>query len=140
METTKPRWAHEPRDLLRELDLTQNPRLARLAGYVRSHLDQRLPLSTAAAVVGLERTYFSKYFRDVMDRSFSEWNGALRMEVAKSMLWRRHVTILTVALTVGYRDLTTFERAFKRHIGLSPRGYRKHCIVLQREQAQAPAR
>jgi YesN/AraC family two-component response regulator len=68
----------------------------------------------AAEIVGLERTYFSRFFRNAVGQTFFEWNQEIRMQRAKTLLRRKDRSITSVALAVGYRDLTTFERAFKR--------------------------
>ena len=101
-----------------------DPRLERLSRHVLSNLSERLTLSRAAEVAGLERTYFSRFFHAVAGRTFSEWNRAIRMERAKALLLRRGPSILSIAITVGYTDITTFERAFKKYAGISPRAYR----------------
>jgi AraC-like DNA-binding protein len=41
--------------------------------------------------------------------------------------------VSVVAFAVGFRDLTTFERAFKKHEGMTPREFRKQALVPRRE-------
>ena len=105
--------------------LLQNVRLHRLLLYVEYHLSEPLSLAMAAEIVGLERTYFSRFFRNAIGQTFFEWNQEIRMQRAKTLLRRKDRSITSVALVVGYRDLTTFERAFKRcGRGIGPRAYR----------------
>jgi AraC family transcriptional regulator len=123
------------RDLSRAL--LADPRLQRLLRFVQRNLSERVTLARAAEVVGLERTYFSRFFRANVGCTFSQWNRRIRMERAKLLLERRGSTILCVAFSVGYTDLTTFERAFRKHVGTSPRSYRYACdpALLEEEVA-----
>jgi transcriptional regulator GlxA family with amidase domain len=104
--------------------LAQDPRLLRLLRYTESNLGERLTLSRAAELVGLERTYFSRLFHTAAGCTFSCWNRAIRMRRAMALLERRDNEILAIAFAVGYNDLTTFGRAFKTFGGVSPRTYR----------------
>jgi AraC-like DNA-binding protein len=106
-----------------------DPRFRRLALYVQTNMENRLSLSQAAEIVGLERTYFSRAFRKITGSTFSEWLCSARIEKARELLALGPLTIMSVALSVGYRDLTTFERAFKRRNGMSPRRFRERYLV-----------
>jgi transcriptional regulator GlxA family with amidase domain len=53
----------------------------------------------------------------------------MRIRRASQLLREKGRTIDSVALAVGYGDLTTFERAFKKSSGIAPRAYRRSCIV-----------
>ncbi|NWK56175.1 substrate-binding domain-containing protein [Verrucomicrobiaceae bacterium N1E253] len=46
-----------------------------------------------------------------------------RMRAAKELIERSNLTLEQVAFTVGYREYTTFFRAFKKHEGLAPSSY-----------------
>jgi transcriptional regulator GlxA family with amidase domain len=117
------------RSALRRLERVRDPRFHRLAIHVRKNLDKHLSLAQAAGIVGLERTYFSRVFRDLAGLKFSDWIRTVRIERAGELLSTSgRITIMSVALTVGYRDLTTFERAFKQCKGISPRDYRVSCM------------
>ena len=115
--------------------LTEDARLIRLLRWVKENLSRPLSLAEAAYLVGLERTYFSRFFRDTVGCTFSDWSRGLRIEKAKILLRRRGPTIFSVAISVGYSEITTFERAFKKETGLSPRAYRNGCEPLSSRQA-----
>jgi two-component system response regulator YesN len=111
------------------LALRGDPRLRNLQRFVEQHLDRALSLSDAAEMTGLERTYFSRFFRVLTGWTFSTWIRAVRVERATALLRGGRLRILSVALAVGYNDLTTFERAFKKCIGVSPSVYRLSCFA-----------
>jgi AraC-like DNA-binding protein len=77
-------------------------------------------------MVSVEKKHFSKFFGKQTGYNFGWWNREIRMRLAKGMFRQRGRTIHTVALAVGYRNLTTFERAFKKSTGgVGPRDYRR---------------
>lgn len=110
----------------------RNARLEPIAQFVRSNPHQRLTLKQAADIVGLERTYLSKLFHVSTGLTFSAWNRAVRIKMATVLLRSPRKSIRTIALSVGYPDLTTFSRAFKACVGVSPRVYRNSWYHLQR--------
>ena len=105
--------------------LPANWRLQRLMHHVATHVDDPLSLARAAEICGLERTYFCRFFRTHVGMLFSEWSRRVRVERAKTLLCGEHRSVLCVALAVGYRDITTFERNFRRCEQLSPAEYRR---------------
>lgn len=56
--------------------------------------------------------------------TFSEYIGSLRLEAAAGMLLKDDETIERIAYSCGYRDKSTFYRAFTKTYGCSPKEYR----------------
>ncbi len=76
----------------------------------------------------LDRTYFSSLFHQRMGVSPKQYLMNYRMEQA--MFFLRHGYSITVtAYSVGYQDVYTFSKMFKRHFGKSPSHYRKQKIT-----------
>jgi AraC-like DNA-binding protein len=100
---------------------------------VRDHLLRNLaePLSAerAARVADLSPNYFSTYFRERVGVSFTHWAHEVRIEAACELMRSSDLGVVEVARRVGYRDLRTFERAFKRLTSMSPRAYRSRVRV-----------
>ena len=100
-------------------------RLRRLNTYCRRHYPEPITLQRAAEIAALERTYFSTYFHEKVGVCFSSWLSILRVREAKRLLSRCDRSISGVAIDVGFRNLTTFERAFKRWTGNTPSEFRR---------------
>ena len=73
--------------------------------------------------IGLERTYFSNRFKNVVGISPKEYIIRTRMEQAKLLLRKHGYGVSLTALSVGYSDTYTFSKMFKRYFGISPSGY-----------------
>src|SRR5262245_41581857 len=99
-------------------------RLLRAIHYTIQDLTRQPPIAELARVAGLERTYFSRHFQRTIGISFSAWNRHIRVERAKSLLASTDLPITSIAMAVGYTDVTTFERNFRRCLNASPRDYR----------------
>ena len=99
-------------------------RLQRVKEHLDTHLSDRISLKTAAEIAGLEEKYFSTFFHAKTGICFTEWVTRVRVRRAMEMIKARNHSITNVAIAVGFQDLRTFERAFKRHTALTPRAFR----------------
>lgn len=113
------------RDRTRAFLLSDNWRLRRLSLYVEANLDKPLSLSGAASICGLEKTYFSRFFQAHTGMTFSLWNRLFRIERAKTLLRNTPWKVETIAEAVGFNNITTFERNFRKHTGTRPSEYRR---------------
>jgi YesN/AraC family two-component response regulator len=92
--------------------------------YVNNNLG-RVTLTGLADHVGLSPNYLSKLFREKTGRKLSDFIACRRMEQAKELLKDHRMLIYQVGERLGYTDYRNFSRAFKHHIGRSPREYRE---------------
>jgi len=100
------------------------PRLKRLREYVEQSYSEPIPLEKAAGIAALESSYFSSYFRAKVGITFTDWLRQVRIEKAMELMKSRDFAITEVAYEVGFGDLRTFERAFKKHTRRTPREFR----------------
>lgn len=112
-------------DSLLQLIADADWRLEQLLTYLKADLSKPLSLSTAAALCRLETTYFCKYFRAHTGMTFINWYRRVRIERAKVLLSRPRMKVDAVSEAVGYKHITTFERAFRKCTGLCPAEYKK---------------
>jgi len=110
-------------------------RVARVLRYLTDDLTRRPTLSDVSRVAGLETTYFSKLFRAIIGIPYAEWSRRTRVGHARQLLETADLSITAIAAAVGYMDVTTFERAFRRVEGTSPRECRR---LLQRDRNSNP--
>jgi transcriptional regulator GlxA family with amidase domain len=106
-------------------------RICRVLLVLVHDLSRRTSLTEAATIAGLTPNYFSSCFRRSVGITFVEWSARLRVGEAKKLLGISDLSITAVAASVGYTDVTTFERAFRRIEGTCPRKYRR---LLQRDR------
>jgi AraC-like DNA-binding protein len=105
-------------------------RVARVLRLVAQDLSKRVTLRQAASAAGLQPAYFSRRFRAMTGMCFAQWSTRLRIEEAKTLLGIIDLSITAVAAAVGYSDVTTFDRAFRRVERMRPRQFRRVHLAL----------
>jgi two-component system, response regulator YesN len=99
--------------------------LARIRHYIDVNYSEDISLNKIAEVAAMEASYFSAFFRRKVGISFRDWLRHVRIQKAVKLLESANYSISAVAFAVGFSDLRTFERAFKRCTGLTARQYKK---------------
>ena len=100
-------------------------RLKKVERYLEQNLSAIMSLETAAEIAGLEEKYFSTFFHNKTGVCFKDWVAQVRVTRAKEVLKDHNESITNVAYAVGFRDLRTFERAFKKWTGMTARAYKR---------------
>nr|WP_122012281.1 response regulator [Maliibacterium massiliense] len=93
--------------------------------YINEHYSQNISLEDIARQVYLNPAYFSTLFKNETGQNVTDYIIAVRMEMAKQELTRNSLSIDAIAENVGYRDRKHFGQLFKKHVGLTPREYRR---------------
>ncbi len=74
----------------------------------------------ASVRAGLSRRHFSQLFKTVVGSTFLEKLTELRLMHAARLLEKKTHTIIGVAFSCGYNDLSHFYRLFRRRFGVPP--------------------
>ena len=91
------------------------------------HAEYALPINVSqiAQRVGLDRSYLSTLFKIQVGEAPAKYLADLRLEKAKELIADRGESPAIAAASVGYPDLSSFSKAFKRKYGVPPRQLRK---------------
>jgi AraC-like DNA-binding protein/quercetin dioxygenase-like cupin family protein len=81
-------------------------------------------LATVSQVADLSQRHFTSLCRKISGTSFNDYLSTLRITEAKRLLLETDMSILVVAFTVGFEELSTFYRVFKRISGTTPKQFR----------------
>lgn len=100
-------------------------KLRQLTDWMAEHAAEEFSLDRLAAEAGLSRFHFQRLFKAATGVSPSRYHIDLRMEEARKLLRETRMSVLDVALEVGYTDPSHFARLFRRETGLSPSEYRR---------------
>jgi transcriptional regulator GlxA family with amidase domain len=74
---------------------------------------------------GLPKRTFDRRFRTATGYSPLAYIQALRIEEAKQLLETGNAPVESIAREVGYGDLASFRRLFRRTVGMTPGDYRR---------------
>lgn len=82
--------------------------------------------SEAAALCNLSYSYFSRLFKRVMNKSFTEYVNYIRISEAEKLLVTSSKSITEIALDVGFSTTSYFIERFKKQIRLTPKQFRSN--------------
>ena len=100
-------------------------RLKRAIDYVEARLDEPVSLADIAASAGLTRMHFAAQFRAATGLRPHEYLLRRRIERAQEMLVATGMSLVDVALSVGFQTQSHFTSVFKRYTGQPPHAWRK---------------
>jgi AraC-like DNA-binding protein/mannose-6-phosphate isomerase-like protein (cupin superfamily) len=93
--------------------------------YIFSNHAGSVKMSEAAALVGMNESTFSKYFKRSTGQNFSDLIRKLRLAHARRLLERSDNAISEICYEVGFSNLSNFNRHFLNDTGETPRQYRQ---------------
>ncbi len=93
--------------------------------FIHLKFSEQIHMDDIAQTCGLNRSYLSRLFHDATGSTIKEFLTTYRINIAKNMLKNTDNSIQYVAFAVGYNDIFTFSKAFKKFAGMSPSDYRK---------------
>jgi AraC family transcriptional regulator len=100
-------------------------RLKRAIDYVDAQFDQPVSLADVASSAGLTRMHFAAQFRAATGLRPHEYLLRRRIERAQDMLLGTSMSLVDVALSVGFQTQAHFTSVFKRYAGQPPRAWRE---------------
>ena len=103
--------------------------------YIASHYGQDLSVAHLSEVFHMSRTYFSTEFKRCTGYTPHEYLTRFRMSAAKRMLVSTNRSVGEIAERCGFRDTSSFIRAFRRAEGVPPHAYRRESTA---ESTAAP--
>jgi AraC-like DNA-binding protein len=108
------------RSAINQAAFSYYPRLERVKEFVSQQYSEPISLSAAARVAGIEEKYFSTFFHAKVGVRFRDWLSHVRITRAQELMSARNHSITRVAHAVGFGDLRTFQRTFKKCTGMTP--------------------
>lgn len=93
--------------------------------FVRAHATEPLTLAQIAGVAGVSPFHFARIFAAVTGETLFHYVQRLRLRLAAEMLLEDpEARVTDIALRVGYSTPSSFNRVFKRFVGMAPTRFR----------------
>lgn len=97
-----------------------HPKLSVVLQAIHDAPQEKWTVEQLAALCHVSRASFADLFKEVLGQSPMEYLTQWRLSVAYRKLADDKVTTLEAALSVGYDNESSFSKAFKRVLGLTP--------------------
>lgn len=120
---------------------------------VDSFLPANVNAQEIAQAAGISKFHMSRLFSQKLGVGFNTYVSLMQINAARRMLAQTNLPVREICIRCGYRNPRTFDRAFLRLVGISPREYRRQNqdghitdyetpfirdLLLQRHQALQP--
>jgi AraC-like DNA-binding protein len=105
---------------------TTASRIERIDRYLSCNYRNKVTLQDVSDYLGMNRVYFSMFFKTHYKEGFSDYLNRKRVEDAAVMLQNTDIPIPVIASECGFKTIQYFTRAFKKVKGVTPGEYRRN--------------
>jgi AraC family transcriptional regulator len=97
----------------------------RVRDYVAAHLTSSIGLRELAALCGCSPGHLNRAFRAAVGMPIYHFVIQQRLEHARGLLRNDSMPLAEVAMSCGFSNQAHFSTAFRRHVGVTPREFRR---------------
>lgn len=98
--------------------------LQKMFSFVDDNFDKDCSLRSLSGEIGYNYSYLSRYFKSAVGISFNTYVNNYRLNNACYLLKNSSDTVLQCAFNSGFMSLRTFNRDFRKNLGVTPLEYR----------------
>ena len=99
--------------------------LSKALTYMSENFHRELGRTEVARHAGLSPGHLSFLLKERTGRSFTDILIQQRINHARELLAHTEKSVVQIAIECGFCDQSHFSRSFSRHVGETPRGFRK---------------
>lgn len=100
-------------------------RLHEVFSYVSENYGTEITAQDMAKLCNMSYSYFSRMFKKIMKKSFSEYLTYVRISEAEKLLITTDMNITEIAMQVGFSTTSYFIQQFKNIKSVSPKQFKK---------------
>ncbi|MEM9470882.1 MAG: GlxA family transcriptional regulator [Pseudomonadota bacterium] len=97
---------------------------ADLHAWIAGHLQSDLSVAKMAERLAMSPRNFSRRYKQKIGCTPAKTVEMMRVDAAKRALTKTSLPLARIAFNSGFSDEQRMRRAFQRHVGISPKGYR----------------
>jgi AraC family transcriptional regulator len=98
----------------------------RVVEFIEAHLAEDVSLAALAELTDLSLYHFARAFRQSFGAPPHRYHMARRMDYARALLQKPALSVTEIGIEAGFRETSSFTRAFRKFTGLTPSEYRRH--------------
>lgn len=101
------------------------PYSERIFAYLKQNFKKEIDFDKMSREIGISYSYIRKIIKEKTGQSFQDYVNSLRLEEAKRLLRQTSQSTNKIALSVGFSNIQSFNRTFKKMEGITPGEFRK---------------
>lgn len=99
-------------------------KIMKVVSYINKNFKYDISREGLAAMVDLSPSRMGKYFTACTDKKINDYINELRINYSLKPLRESSDSVIDIAFSAGFESLSTFNRAFKKYIDITPSEYR----------------
>lgn len=100
-------------------------KIRKIIDYISEHYQEDLSIKLLAELCGYSPTHFMNFFKKNLGVSCMDYLIHYRLRKATELLQHSTLSVLEIASSVGFSNLSNFNRQFKKVYKTTPRKYRE---------------
>ena len=109
-------------------------RMKEMMQYILANLDQELSLNDLAEQMFVSPSTLSRVFKKSTGQYFADFVLEMRVKNAMNLLAHTEQNVTQIALTCGFTNSASFNRAFKKLVNMTPIEYRNNAEERSQEE------
>jgi AraC family transcriptional regulator, melibiose operon regulatory protein len=105
-------------------------KLQQVVDYLDKHYSEDITAEEMARRCSMSYSYFSRFFKKVMGKTYKEYLNFVRITEAEKLLLNSGLNITEIALNTGFTNSSYFIKQFRRHKKMSPKQFRKKVAAV----------
>jgi AraC family transcriptional regulator len=98
----------------------------RVAEFIEAHLAEDVSLAALAELTDLSLYHFARAFKQSFGAPPHRYHMGRRMDHARALLQKPALSVTEIGIETGFRETSSFTRAFRKFTGVTPSAYRRH--------------
>ena len=108
--------------------------------YCMAHYSEPLSLDLLEKKLHINKYYISHIMNQKLNMGFNDYINSIRISNACRKLSESNLSISEISDAVGFNTVRTFNRAFSKRMGISPREYRSRSFFGEESERRADDR
>src|ERR1700726_3374912 len=98
--------------------------------FIEENLPEEISLAALAEIVDLSLYHFARAFAQSFGVPPHRYHMARRIDRAKGLLEKPALSVTQIGIQIGFREASSFTRAFRKFSGLTPTEYRRQRAAI----------
>lgn len=115
----------------------ESKRVIAILKYVADNYMNKISLKEIAALVNMSPSSVCRYFKQKTKINFWDYLNNYRIDMVVLMMLKTDDYISEICYSCGFNNISNFNRAFKKRIGMSPSEYRSRLSAVAQPKNDA---